>query len=44
MGKKVILTILDGWGISPSKEISAVDKAKTPFMESLYKKIGRAHV
>ncbi|MBZ9627473.1 2,3-bisphosphoglycerate-independent phosphoglycerate mutase [Psychroflexus sp. CAK57W] len=42
MGKKVILTILDGWGISPSKEISAVDKAKTPFMESLYKKYPHA--
>ncbi len=37
MNKKVILTILDGWGISPSKEVSAVDQAKTPFMDSLYK-------
>ena len=37
MGKRVILTILDGWGISPSKEISAVDQANTPFMDSLYK-------
>jgi 2,3-bisphosphoglycerate-independent phosphoglycerate mutase len=36
MGKKVILTILDGWGISPSKDISAVDQANTPFMDSLY--------
>jgi 2,3-bisphosphoglycerate-independent phosphoglycerate mutase len=42
MGKKVILTILDGWGISPSKEISAVDKANTPFMDSLYKKYPHA--
>lgn len=42
MGKKVILTILDGWGISPSKEISAVDQAKTPFMDSLYKKYPHA--
>lgn len=37
MSKKVILTILDGWGISPSKDISAVDQANTPFMDSLYK-------
>lgn len=36
MNKKVILTILDGWGISPSKDISAVDQAQTPFMDSLY--------
>ena len=42
MGKKVILTILDGWGISPTKEISAVDKANTPFMDSLYKKYPHA--
>jgi 2,3-bisphosphoglycerate-independent phosphoglycerate mutase len=42
MGKKVILTILDGWGISPSKEISAVDKANTPFMDSLYKQYPHA--
>ncbi len=27
--------ILDGWGISPNDEISAVAKAKTPFMDSL---------
>lgn len=27
--------ILDGWGISPNEEISAVAKAKTPFMDSL---------
>ena len=42
MGKKVILTILDGWGISPTKEISAVDKANTPFMDSLYKRYPHA--
>ncbi|MBZ9778067.1 2,3-bisphosphoglycerate-independent phosphoglycerate mutase [Psychroflexus sp. CAK8W] len=42
MNKKVILAILDGWGISPNKEISAVDKAKTPFVDSLYKKYPNA--
>ncbi len=36
MDKKVILMILDGWGISPNPEVSAVDKANTPFIDSLY--------
>ncbi len=38
MDKKVILMILDGWGISPNPEISAVDKANTAFIDSLYTK------
>ncbi|WP_196885539.1 2,3-bisphosphoglycerate-independent phosphoglycerate mutase [Aureivirga sp. CE67] len=36
MNKKVILFILDGWGISPDPNVSAIDQAKTPFMDSLY--------
>lgn len=28
--------ILDGWGKSPDPKISAVDQAKTPFIDSLY--------
>lgn len=36
MNKKVILMILDGWGKSPDPKISAVDQAKTPFIDSLY--------
>ncbi|TLP80971.1 2,3-bisphosphoglycerate-independent phosphoglycerate mutase [Maribacter sp. ACAM166] len=36
MNKKVILMILDGWGKSPDPEVSAVDKANTPFIDSLY--------
>lgn len=28
--------ILDGWGKSPDPEVSAVDKANTPFIDSLY--------
>jgi 2,3-bisphosphoglycerate-independent phosphoglycerate mutase len=36
MNKKVLLMILDGWGIAMNKEVSAIDKAKTPFMDSLY--------
>ncbi|MDL5047374.1 2,3-bisphosphoglycerate-independent phosphoglycerate mutase [Oscillatoria amoena NRMC-F 0135] len=36
MNKKVLLMILDGWGIATNKEVSAIDKAQTPFMNSLY--------
>lgn len=35
MNKKVILTILDGWGIAQKPEVSAIDKANTPFYDSL---------
>ena len=30
--------ILDGWGIAQNKEVSAIDHANTPFMDSLVKK------
>lgn len=36
MSNKVILMILDGWGIAQDKEVSAIDKANTPFVDSLY--------
>lgn len=38
MNKKVILMILDGWGIAENPEVSAIDKANTPFVDSLYSK------
>ena len=38
MNKKVILIILDGWGIATNKSVSAIDKANTPFVDSLYGK------
>ncbi len=38
MNKKVILMILDGWGFAKDKTVSAVDLAKTPFIDSLYSK------
>ncbi|MFV0541460.1 MAG: 2,3-bisphosphoglycerate-independent phosphoglycerate mutase [Aestuariibaculum sp.] len=38
MNKKVILMILDGWGNSPDPKVSAIDNAKTPFIDSLYTK------
>jgi len=37
MSKKVILMILDGWGKSPDPNVSAIEKANTPFVDSLYK-------
>ncbi|SDR93866.1 phosphoglycerate mutase [Formosa sp. Hel1_31_208] len=36
MNKKVILMILDGWGMSPDPKVSAIDNADTPFIDSLY--------
>ncbi len=28
--------ILDGWGLAPNPDVSAIDKAKTPFIDSLF--------
>ncbi len=36
MNKKAILMILDGWGIADDPNVSAVDQANTPFIDSLY--------
>ncbi len=44
MNKKVILMILDGWGKSPDPKISAIANAKTPFIDSLYKKYPNANL
>ncbi|PQL95713.1 2,3-bisphosphoglycerate-independent phosphoglycerate mutase [Apibacter adventoris] len=38
MNKKVILMILDGWGIATDKKVSAIDQAKTPFIDSCFQK------
>jgi len=35
MNKKVILLILDGWGIAKNKAVSAMDAAHTPFMDKV---------
>jgi len=42
MEKKVLLMILDGWGIATNPAVSAIDKAKTPFVDSLYTKYPHA--
>ena len=34
--KKILLLILDGWGIAEDKTVSAIDAANTPFVDSLY--------
>ena len=36
MAQKTLLMILDGWGNSPDPTISAVDQARTPYIDSLY--------
>ncbi len=42
MKKKVLLMILDGWGITQDEEVSAIAKANTPFMDSLPDKFPHA--
>ncbi len=37
MNSKVILMILDGWGIGPKDSVSAIAQAHTPFIDSCYK-------
>ena len=44
MNKKVLLMILDGWGIAKNKAVSAIDKAQTPFIDSLYTKYPNSHL
>ena len=36
MNKKVILMILDGWGITQDPKVSAIYNAKTPYINGLY--------
>jgi 2,3-bisphosphoglycerate-independent phosphoglycerate mutase len=36
--KKVILVIMDGWGLGQKKESDAIQNAQTPFVNSLYNK------
>ena len=36
--------ILDGWGFAPNKDVSAVDLAETPFIDSLYTKYPHAQL
>jgi len=36
MEKKVLLMILDGWGLGTNPDISAIAKANTPYVDSLF--------
>ena len=38
MSNKALLAILDGWGLGTNPNVSAIDQAKTPFMDSCYVK------
>lgn len=38
MNKKVLLIILDGWGLATNPEVSAIDQANTPFMDQAWNK------
>jgi len=42
MNKKALLMILDGWGKSSNPNACAITKAKTPYIDSLYKKYPNA--
>jgi 2,3-bisphosphoglycerate-independent phosphoglycerate mutase len=44
MNKKVILMILDGWGITQDPKVSAIYNAKTPYINSLYDKYPHAEL
>tara|TARA_R110002072_G_scaffold110599_5_gene238458 strand:- start:3457 stop:4974 length:1518 start_codon:yes stop_codon:yes gene_type:complete len=44
MNKKVLLMILDGWGITQNPTVSAIVNAKTPFIDSLYLKYPHAQL
>ncbi|MBI9040394.1 2,3-bisphosphoglycerate-independent phosphoglycerate mutase [Lutibacter sp.] len=42
MNKKVILMILDGWGITQDPKVSAIFNAKTSYIDSLYNSYANA--
>ena len=44
MNKKVLLMILDGWGQTQNEEVSAVAKAKTPFIDEISAKYPHAQL
>jgi 2,3-bisphosphoglycerate-independent phosphoglycerate mutase len=42
MNKKVILMVLDGWGITQDPNVSAVEQAETPYIDELYNRFAHA--
>jgi len=41
-GRKAMLIVLDGWGINPDPQVSAIEAARTPFMDKLWKEYPHA--
>ena len=44
MNNKILLIILDGWGITQNPEVSAISKAKTPYYEHLLREYSHAEI
>ena len=44
MNKKVLLMILDGWGITADPKVSAIFQAKTPFYDTISQKYPHSHL
>ncbi|UAB81423.1 2,3-bisphosphoglycerate-independent phosphoglycerate mutase [Marixanthomonas sp. SCSIO 43207] len=44
MNKKVLLLILDGWGVTQDPAVSAIAQANTPYIDSLYNKYPNAQL
>ncbi|WP_210462453.1 2,3-bisphosphoglycerate-independent phosphoglycerate mutase [Rufibacter roseolus] len=44
MSKKVLLMILDGWGLGTDPSVSAIEHANTPFMDSLFHRFPHARL
>lgn len=44
MEKRVLLMILDGWGIATNKKVSAIDKANTPVYDALLRKYAHSRL
>ena len=44
MNKKVILAILDGWGMTQNPKVSAIAQANTPFMDNAWQQYPHANL
>ncbi|WP_066832702.1 2,3-bisphosphoglycerate-independent phosphoglycerate mutase [Rufibacter ruber] len=44
MSKKVLLMILDGWGLGTDPSVSAIEHANTPFIDSLFQRFPHARL
>ncbi len=44
MNNKVLLLILDGWGVTQDPKVSAIAQANTPFIDSLYTRFPHAQL